>query len=167
MWSWSTEGMERAVKLLARVLVAGWISMLEVGPANAQTVSQSQHQTEPVNMGPVINSAARDAEPTFAADGKTMYFNCVDRSPGAGADICVSYLVDDEWTQPELVGPPISTEHMEVEPLLSPDGNKLYIMSNRPGGLGSADIWVSQNVDGEWTEPKNLGPPINITRAVL
>ena len=149
------------MKLLKRALVTGWISTLGIGLANAQTASPRQHQIEPVNMGPIINSAARDAEPTFAADGKTMYFNCVDRSPGAGADICVSYLVNDEWTQPELVGPPISTEYVEVEPLLSPDGNKLYIMSNRPGGQGGADIWVSHKVDGKWTEPKNLGPPIN------
>lgn len=149
------------MKLLTRAVVTSWISILGIGLANAQTASPSQHQTEPVNMGPIINSAARDAEPTFAADGKTMYFNCVDRSPGAGADICVSYLVNGEWTQPELVGPPISTEHVEVEPLLSPDGSELYIMSDRPGGQGSADIWVSHKVDGEWTEPNNLGPPIN------
>jgi hypothetical protein len=114
------------------------------------------------NMGPVINSAARDAEPTFTADGRTMYFNCFNRAATPGSDICVSTLRDGEWTEPQVVGPPISMpEYMEVEPLLSPDGNQLYIMSNRPGGLGAMDIWVSDRVDGEWTEPRNLGAPIN------
>ena len=127
----------------------------------AKEDAPSWNQTEPVNMGPTINSAAREAEPTFTADGKTMYFNCNDRLPEPGADICVSLLVNGEWTQPELVGPPISTEYTEVEPLLSDDQNKLYIMSDRPGGEGGLDIWVSHKVDGEWTEPSNLGPPIN------
>ncbi|MQA89278.1 MAG: hypothetical protein GEU90_03440 [Gemmatimonas sp.] len=114
------------------------------------------------NLGPVINSAARDAEPTFSADGRTMYFNCFDRGERVGSDICVSTLAEGEWTEPEIVGPPISTEeYLEVEPLLSPDGNRLYIMSNRPGGLGGMDIWVSERVEGEWTEPENLGAPIN------
>ncbi|MCK5447307.1 MAG: PD40 domain-containing protein [Gemmatimonadetes bacterium] len=127
--------------------------------------SFAQEEAEPVNMGPLINSAAREAEPTFTADGKIMYFNCVDRLPEAGADICISSLVDGEWTRPDVVGPPISTEYLEVEPLLSKDGNKLYIMSDRPGGEGSFDIWVSDKVDGEWTEPNNLGPSINSPHA--
>ena len=38
-----------------------------------------QNNTEPLNMGPIINSGARDAEPTFTSDGQTMYFNCFDR----------------------------------------------------------------------------------------
>lgn len=149
------------MKSFVSAVLGAWICILGIDVAHAQEASQSRHQTEAVNMGPIINSPAREAEPTFTADGKTMYFNCNDRSPGAGYDICVSLLVDGEWTQPEFVGPPISTEFVEVEPLLSYDGNTLYIMSNRPGGEGSFDIWVSHKVDGEWTEPENLGPPIN------
>ena len=116
------------------------------------------------NLGPVINSAARDAEPTFTADGRTMYFNCFDRGATPGSDICISHLVNGSWSEPEVVGPPISTlEYTEVEPLLSPDGNELYIMSDRPGGVGGMDIWVSEKVNGEWTALRNLGEPINST----
>ena len=121
----------------------------------------SWYQKEPVNLGSIINSEARDAEPTFTADGNTIYFNCVDRVPGAGYDICVSNLKNGEWTEPEIVGSPISTEYNEYEPLVSRDGNTLYVMSDRPGGLGGDDIWVSHKVDGEWTEPENPGAPIN------
>ena len=112
-------------------------------------------------MGPLINSAARDAEPTFTADGRTMYYNCNDRLPEPGADICVSFLEDGEWTAPEVVGPPISSEYFDVEPLLSPDGTQLYVMSNRPGGYGGPDIWVSRKTDEGWGEMRNLGPVIN------
>jgi hypothetical protein len=131
-------------------------------PLDAQRPGTTAAAAGPVNMGPLINSSARDAEPTFTADGRTMYFNCFDRAPTPGSDICVSNLVDGDWTEPEVVGAPISTpEYMEVEPLLSPDGTRLYIMSNRPGGMGSMDIWESHLVDGEWSELENLGAPIN------
>ncbi len=132
-----------------------WVAML------AATAVAFQALTEPVNMGPVINSAARDAEPTFTADGGTMYFNCFDRQGRTGSDICVSTRVDGAWTEPEIVEAVSTGEYVEVEPLLSPDGMQLYIMSNRPGGLGSTDIWVSQRIDGDWSEPTNLGAPIN------
>ena len=135
------------------------LTALAAAPAHAQL---AQHVHGLTNLGPVINSAARDAEPTFTADGATMYFNCFDRAETPGSDICVSHLRGGEWTEPEVVGAPISTpEYTEVEPLLSPDGNQLYIMSNRPGGEGGMDIWVSEKVNGEWTELKNLGAPIN------
>lgn len=137
------------------------LAILLVGGAG-ESVAQQQVAVSPTNMGSVINTAARDAEPTFTADGRTMYFNCFDRGGRTGSDICVSTLVDGQWSDPEVVGEPISTdEYMEVEPLLSPDGMQLYIMSNRPGGIGGMDIWVSDMVDGEWSELRNLGEPIN------
>lgn len=115
----------------------------------------------PVNLGAVVNGPARDAEPTFSADGGTMYFNCFGRRGRAGNDICVTHRVDGAWSDPEVVEAVSTEEYAEVEPLLSPDGTKLYIMSNRPGGLGGPDIWVSDLVDGAWSEPVNLGAPIN------
>ena len=122
------------------------------------TLSQKQI---PVNLGPVINSAARDAEPTFTADGQTMYFNCFDREGEEGSDICVSHLEGEDWGEPSIVWEVSTREHLEVEPLLSPDGQQLYIMSNRPGGKGGMDIWVSDYVDGKWSSPTNLDAPIN------
>jgi Tol biopolymer transport system component len=118
-------------------------------------------QAAPVNLGPIVNSPARDAEPTFTSDGNTMYFNCFGRMGGSGNDICVTHRVSGEWTEPQVVDAVSTEEYTEVEPLLSPDGTRLYIMSDRPGGLGSADIWVSELVDGDWSEPRNLGAPIN------
>jgi hypothetical protein len=145
-----------AVVLVTAVVLAGGMG------ADAQIPGTTGLGGGPTNMGPVINSAARDAEPTFTADGNTMYFNCFDRQGRIGADICVSTRTGEEWSDPEIVGAPISTDFLEVEPLLSPDGMQLYIMSDRPGGLGGMDIWVSDLVDGAWTEPRNLGAPVNL-----
>ena len=119
-----------------------------------------QTQT-PVNLGPVVNTEARDAEPTFTADGLTMYFNCFDREGETGSDICVSHWEDNAWSDPRIVWEVSTKEYLEVEPLLSPDGKQLYIMSNRPGGKGGHDIWVSELIEGNWTTPKNLDGPMN------
>ncbi|MCP5347181.1 MAG: hypothetical protein R3F41_14465 [Gammaproteobacteria bacterium] len=118
-------------------------------------------EVQPVNMGPVINSASRDAEPTFMPDGNTMYFNCFNRQGRTGSDICVSDRVGDSWSEPRIVEAVSSEQYLEVEPLLSPDGKQLYVMSDRPGGKGRTDIWVSDWVDGDWTEPRNLEGPFN------
>ena len=60
-----------------------------------------------MNMGSSIDTQSREAEPSFTADGRTMYFNC------HNVDICVSHLVgtweEGNSTPPELVGAPIST----------------------------------------------------------
>ena len=112
---------------------------------------------QPVNLSSVINTKLREAEVSFTADGKTMYFNCQMRPGPAGNDICVSRLIgkpeDGRWTTPEIVAPGVIslTDTLEVEPLISADGKTLYFQSrNRPGGYGHGDIWYSENVDGVW-----------------
>lgn len=87
-----------------------------------------------VNMGPIINTTHREAEPSFIADGRTMYYNCND------ADICVTHLVgtweQGRWTPPQIVGPPISSDYAEVEPQINATGDKLYFNSHRPFATG-------------------------------
>ena len=95
----------------------------------------------PTNMGGVINTSARDAEPTFTPDGNTMYFNCFDREGETGSDICVTQREGDGWSEPTIVWEVSTQDYLEVEPLLSPDAQQLYIMSNRPGGMGGQDFY--------------------------
>ncbi len=123
--------------------------------------AMAQGSAQPTNMGPIVNSVARDAEPTFTPDGQTMYFNCHNRQGQIGGDICMSSLIVGQWAEPEIVTAVSMPDFAEVEPLLSPDGTQLYIMSDRPGGKGGTDIWVSDRVNGNWSEPKNLDTPIN------
>jgi len=143
--------MNRIISLSA-ITITGWLLIT--------TIVYGQIE-QPINMGSVINSAARDAEPTFMPDGNTMYFNCFDRQMKTGGDICVTERIGEGWSEPLIVQAVSTDDYLEVEPLLSPDGKQLYIMSNRPGGKGGTDIWVSDWVDGEWTEPSNLDAPIN------
>ena len=118
---------------LRAVASAGTLSATsgEAGAPREATGSEMR----PVSMGAVINTAHRETEPSFTADGRTMYFNC------NSGDICVSHLIgtweEGNWTLPERLGPPISTEYEEIEPVINATGDKLYFTSRRlEGRLG-------------------------------
>lgn len=69
------------------------------------------------------------------------------------------------WSMPVSLGPTINSTATDSGPALSKDGLSLYFYSNRPGGFGGNDIWVSQrdSTDDAWGAPVNLGPTINTT----
>jgi WD40 repeat protein len=116
-----------------------------------------------------LNSPFRDNEASFTHDGHTVYFACHGRfsSAPAAADICVSHLTGTfenmQWSEPEPVPFPITTtDFNEQEPKISLDGKRLYFQSNRPGGKGGLDVWVSERgPSGEWQDPVSLPFPIN------
>src|SRR6185436_20973848 len=68
-----------------------------------------------------------------------------------------------DWSTPVNLGPLINSAFNDIGPALSKDGLSLYFYSNRPGGFGGLDIWVSQRASDEdaWGSPINLGPVIN------
>jgi len=99
-------------------------------------------------------------------DGKTMLFYMSPKKNSMGNDIYVSFLLsDDTWTEPRSVGKKINLpEYNEMSPFLAADGVTLYFSSDRPGGKGEQDIWMSKRLDDSWTkwsEPVNLQEPIN------
>ena len=60
------------------------------------------------------------------------------------------------------LGPTVNGKNVDFAPVVSPDGNYLFFASDREGGQGGQDIWVSgKNDQGEWDRPVNLGPPVN------
>jgi len=68
-----------------------------------------------------------------------------------------------DWSQPINLGQIVNSEFDDLHPAISPNGLSLYITSNRPGGFGKLDIYVSHraSVDDDWGPPQNLGPIIN------
>lgn len=126
--------------------------------------------SEPVNLGPVINSPSADQSPALSPDGLSLYF-ASDR-PGTlgGVDLWVSRRASrhSDWGTPVNLGAGINSPSIESGPNLSPDGHLLFFQSNRPGGQGSNDIYVSHRADTHddfgWDAPVNLGPDVN-TRA--
>ena len=121
----------------------------------------------PENVGPPVNSAELDAQPFVTKDGLSMYFV---RQTGV-QDIWVSHraTTDDPWGEPELLPATVNGPTTnEATPFVTVDGHWLYFVSNRAGGVGRNDIWVSwrpnKRVDsgpGGWQAPVNLGRNVN------
>ncbi|MEP7235146.1 MAG: OmpA family protein [Ignavibacteriota bacterium] len=118
----------------------------------------------PRNLGRAINSSAWDAQPSISADGLTMYFSSRRIGSVEGSeDIWVAYKnTDGTWGQPVNLGSQINTPLSERSPFIANDGRTLYFSSNGRPGFGGHDLFMTRKQpDGSWTEPKNLGSPIN------
>jgi len=108
--------------------------------------------SEPVNLGPLVNSTSMDRGPAISKDGLSLYF-ASNRSGGfgtTGEDIYVSQREtrDSEWGPAVNLGPTINTSFSEMVPALSRDGHLLFFASNRiEGSFGGVDIWVSRRED--------------------
>lgn len=97
-------------------------------------------------------------------DGKALLLAFSEKKNSDRDDLYISFLQDNKWTEPMNLGKTINTEHSETTPFLAADGKTLYFSSDRPGGQGSQDIYMSKRLDNSWTSwrtPINLGGPIN------
>jgi len=65
------------------------------------------------------------------------------------------------WQPPVNAGEPVNTNHNEWYPVLAGDGSYMIFVSDRPGGLGDADLWITFLEDGVWGEPENMGSNVN------
>lgn len=123
--------------------------------------------SNPVNLGDVVNSASGELEVAISRDGRSLYFSS--NRPGGlgGFDIWVSQRasVDAPWGTPVNLGPTVNTAAREQAPALSRDGRELYFFSDRPGGFGAVDIYVSRRGDKRddlgWLVPENVGSGVN------
>jgi len=123
--------------------------------------------SEPVNLGPIVNSSATDQNAFLTRDQHDMYFGSNRAGAlGGSQDIYVAHrkCIKCDWETPVNLGPPVNTTGVEGSATLSDDGQLLFFYSNRPGSQGR-DIWVSHRVatdDGDvWGDPVNLGPYVN------
>ncbi|MBL4576998.1 MAG: PD40 domain-containing protein [Flavobacteriales bacterium] len=107
-----------------------------------------------------INSSGHDASIALSIDGQKL-FVYKDTEVGSG-DIYVSERDGDAWTYPVRLNLNINSDHWEGSASLSADEQTLFFSSERPGGLGGKDIYMSvMREDGVWDEAVNLGPNIN------
>jgi len=79
-------------------------------------------------------------------------------------DIYSASAINGRYLSIDNVGSPINTRHNEASPCIAPDESYLIFESNRPGGFGEVDLYVSFFENDQWTEPKNLGPGINTSQ---
>ena len=97
-------------------------------------------------------------------DGKAILLAFARKKNSEDDDLYVSFFEDGRWTRPLELGDEINTKYSETTPFLSADGKTLYFSSDRPGGQGSQDIYLTRRLDDtwqHWRKPQNLGSPIN------
>lgn len=112
------------------------------------------------SLGDVVNDPAWDSQPCLSLDGNELFF--ASRRNG-NADLYHCFRDESSrWSEPQSLGPVINTKGTEMAPFIHPDGKTLYFSSDTHTGMGGYDLFVSRrNEQGEWSEPVNLGYPIN------
>jgi hypothetical protein len=103
----------------------------------------------PENLGPVINTSSFDGGPSLSADGLTLYLASARRGGVGGDDLWMSIrrTQSDPWQPPVNLGSTVNSTAGDASPSISSNGLELYFDSGRPGGQGSADIWVTTRAE--------------------
>ncbi len=138
----------------------------------AKINKESQEVKDAIKFSKKINTKYHEASVTFSPDNQTMYFTRNnygkklkrDKNGNNNLKIYMSKKIDGEWT--EGIELPFNSDDFSTgHPALSPDGKQLYFVSDMPGSMGMTDIFVVDVLsDGQFSEPRNLGPEINTER---
>ena len=121
----------------------------------------------PMNLGQIINSSVDETSPNISTDNLTLYFSS-NRVGGYGDfDIwkVTRQTVNDPWGTPMNLGRIVNSFFSEGPSSMSSNGLELYLGSNRTGGFGDYDLWVTTRatIMDDWCKPVNLGLSVNIT----
>lgn len=113
----------------------------------------------PKKISANINQKYNDAAASLSPDGKTLFLYYEE----GNGDIYYSRFDGNDWSSPKPLNKNINTSmYWETSASITADGKKLYFASNRPGGYGELDLYVSElTASGDWGKATNLGPLIN------
>ena len=112
----------------------------------------------PRHLGDAINGAGSETNSSIAADG-TLYF-AVSGAQGQ-RDLMRARATRDGYAAPEPLPAPINSDADESNHWIAPDQSYLLFLSNRPGGIGENDLYISFRDGDGWHAPRNLGAPVN------
>jgi Tol biopolymer transport system component len=126
-------------------------------------------RSTPTNLGPTVNSPSTEGGASISADGLTLYFHS-SRPGGYGrSDVYVTTreTTQDPWGVPVNLGPTVNSSYSDAHPSISADGLMLFFHSNRSGGYGGNDLWITTraSISDSWDTAENLGPTVNSTAA--
>ena len=110
----------------------------------------------------IVSKGMNEACIAFSPDGDEVYYNITHVTHGLTAIVFMEQK-NGQWTKPDVA--PFSGQYNDSDAFFSPDGQTLYFTSDRPlepeGRQGNLDIWFVERIKSGWSEPKNLGSPIN------
>ncbi|MBR9974927.1 MAG: PD40 domain-containing protein [Bacteroidetes bacterium] len=136
------------------------------GDQNIYTAMQGGGNWEQVQeAGPELNTSGDEGGTTVTPDGHWMVFTGCDRDDSFGdCDLYIAEYVDGSWRNVKNLGPNVNSPAWDSQPTISPDGLMLFFVSERPGGLGGTDLWMTKrSFGGDWSPAVNLGRTVNTT----
>ena len=129
-------------------------------PGTPLTITNLGDDIDSTNVGHSVATTEPEVLPVIIPDGNTLYFTT--RHLYTGEDVMSTSLVHGKWTDAAMRPPPIRTINSESVTGISPDGNRLLLFGNYPGGMLRGNIYYSdKNADGSWSEVKPFPAPIN------
>ena len=115
----------------------------------------------PQNLGSNINTAQREYFPSISLDNQLVYTVQFGQGNQAQEDLYISSYDKGTWQKGRGIDQ-VNTSENEGAQTISADGNFLvFTVCNRPEDYGSCDLYYAQKIEGQWTKPRNIGPPIN------
>jgi outer membrane protein OmpA-like peptidoglycan-associated protein len=115
-------------------------------------------------LPPPFNRNPNEGGPTLTIDNKHLVYTItMAGKEGDNTDLYTTDLINGEWTEIRPLGDKVNDpKYWDSQPSMSSDGKTLYFVSDRPGGLGGTDVYVTRKgANGEWGIPENVGAPIN------
>ncbi len=133
------------------------------------SVNKDGKWTLPVNMGEPVNSGAWESQPSLSADGETLYFVSSRKGGKGNMDI---WKAEKTGTSPDGVPQfgnvtnvaELNTPGNDLSPFIHADGKTCYFASDGRPGMGGTDLFMTRLENNKWTDPVNLGYPINTFR---
>ncbi len=127
---------------------------------NAVMVSRNLNGkwSTPVNITPDLQSDGDLFISCLSPDGKTLYLS---KDDNYNSDIYTSSFDGKSWGPTVKLNKNVNTKNWESHGFVSEDGSQLIFASDRPGGFGGLDLYISKKVNGDWGPAVNLGPEIN------
>ncbi len=127
-----------------------------------ESVMNGNQWTEPKRLPSPVNSKYHEPNASYSLDHNTLYF--VSDRPGGYGGHDIYYCTrtrKGNWNEPVNIGKPINTEFDETGIFIHPDGKTMYFSSQGKGSMGGYDLFKTTLENGKWTQPVNLGYPIN------
>jgi hypothetical protein len=112
----------------------------------------------PVNMTPELQSDGDMYISCLSSDGKTLFLS---KDDDFNSDIYTCTFDGVWWGEGVRLNKNINTKYWESHGFVSEDGEQMVFASDRPGGFGGLDLYISRKVNGDWGPPVNLGPQVN------
>jgi Tol biopolymer transport system component len=114
--------------------------------------------SDPVHLGSAVNTDGYENYPAVAANGN-LYF--ARRNADTQNDLYISRPTTGAYRSVERLPNGVNTPHTDADPYVAPDESYIIFSSDRPGGAGEGDLYITRRNGSAWSAPRALGPKVN------